>query len=172
MCSNTVIGGRVGKFLSMCVMWVFMMNLTLVIVANPSILNPGPSSSLSLYYQNVQGLIPFGQLGETNPILDTTKIIEMSTYVMQNKIDIVILNETWLKRSIFDNEIFPLTQFKIFRKDRTAWTHPPDPTNPKRFRKNGGGVLIAVRSDLDIISKEIKVGSGAEIIAITALVTG
>ena len=94
MCRNTLIGGRIGKCLSISVMWVFLLNLILVTVANPSILNPGPGSSLSIYYQNVQGLIPFGQLKETNPILDTTKILEMSTYVLQNKIDIAILNET------------------------------------------------------------------------------
>ena len=127
---NIWIGGRVGKYLSMCIIWTFTMNLILVTVANPSILNPGPGSNLSIYYQNVQGLIPFGQLKDSNPILDVTKVLEISTHVNRNKVDIVILNETWLKRSVLDNEILSSAQFKIFRKDKTAWSHPPDPLNP------------------------------------------
>ena len=42
--------------------------------------------------------------------------------------------------------------------------HPRDPVNPNRFRKYGGGVLIAVRSNLDIVSKEIKLSSGTELL--------
>jgi hypothetical protein len=34
--------------------------------------------------------------------------------------------------------------------DRTSKTHPPDPLNKSKFRKKGGGVLIAVRFDLKI----------------------
>ena len=35
-------------------------------------------------------------------------------------------------------------------------THPFDVNNPTKYRKNGGGVLIAVRSDLDVESRTIK----------------
>ena len=167
--NNILVGGRVGKYLSMCIVWTFMVNLILVTVVNPSILNPGPvSNNLSIYYQNVQGLIPFGQLKDSNPVLDATKIFEISSHLNRSNsnIDVVILNETWLKRSIHDNEIFPSAQYKVFRRDRSAWSHPPDPLNPNRFRRNGGGVLMAVRTDLEITSKEIKLGSGAEIIAV------
>ena len=45
-------------------------------------------------------------------------------------------------------------------------THPPDPSNPDRFRRNGGGVLIAVRTNLQLTSKEIKLGGGAEMCAV------
>ena len=116
--------------------------------------------------QNVQGLIPFGQLKDSNPVLDATKIFELSAHVNRTKMDVIILNETWLKRSIVDNEIFPSAQYKIFRRDRTAWSHPPDPLNANKFRRNGGGVLLAVRTELEITSKEIKLRSGAEIIAV------
>ena len=39
------------------------------------------SHGISVYYQNVQGLIPFGNLSERHPILDNTKISELHAYV-------------------------------------------------------------------------------------------
>ena len=138
----------------------------MVTIVNPSILNPGPNSNLSIYYQNVQGLIPFSQLKEINPMLDISKVLELRTHVMQNKIDVVILNETWLKKSILDNEILPNSEYKMYRCDRSIKTHPPDPQNPNKFKTNGGGVLIAVRTDLNCKSREIDVGYGAQLIAI------
>ena len=41
-----------------------------------------------------------------------------------------------------------------------------DPNNPSKFRKFGGGVLIAVRSDLEATVKRISVRKGAEMIAV------
>ena len=41
-----------------------------------------------------------------------------------------------------------------------------DPNNPNKFRKFGGGVLIAVRSDLEANIKRISVRKGAEMIAV------
>ncbi|MCP4459695.1 MAG: hypothetical protein GY816_16965, partial [Cytophagales bacterium] len=83
-----------------------------------------------------------------------------------SKIDIGILNETWLKKSVLDSEFLHPNRFKIFRADRSKKTHPPDPSNPNRFRSNGGGVLIAVRTDLNLSSKQIQLGGGAEILAV------
>lgn len=108
----------------------------------PGIKNPGPTcQNLSVYYQNVQGLIPFGDLGITHPTLNDTKISELHAYINKNYPDIVVLNETWLKPSIFDNEILPSDLYKVFRCDRSPATHPYDSNNPKKFRKNGGGFL-------------------------------
>ena len=56
--------------------------------------------------------------------------------------DIILLNETWLKPSINSNEIIPGKSYKIFRKDRSPLSHPPDPNTPGKFKLNGGGVLI------------------------------
>ena len=56
-------------------------------------------------YQNVQGLIPFSQLDKNQPSLDRTKIFELNAYISLNKPDIVILNETWLKKSVQNSEI-------------------------------------------------------------------
>ena len=36
-------------------------------------------------------------------------------------------------------------------------THPWDPNHPKKFRKNGGGVLIAHRNDLNFSSSKITI---------------
>ena len=160
------ISGRLGKGLIIIIMWLYMINLGLVTIVNPSLLNPGPGANLSVYYQNVQGLIPFGDLKDPNPMLDITKKLEINAYLSKLNTDIVILNETWLKKSIVDNEIIPISDYKIYRKDRTAKTHPPDPLNSTKYRANGGGVLIAIRTDLNFTSKEINLNCGAEIIAI------
>ena len=76
----------------------------MIAIVNTSLLNPGPKN-LKLYYQNVQGLIPFSSLGNAHPNLDRTKICELNTYIHINKPDILFLNETWLKKSIKDHEI-------------------------------------------------------------------
>ena len=153
-------------YLSVLILWIFGLNIILITVINPGIVNPGPNNNLKVYFQNVQGLIPFGELKNDHPMLDTTKCFELLSYLKNSKIDIAILNETWLKKSILDNEVLPASQFKIFRCDRSKRTHPADPNNATKFRRNGGGVLIAVRTDLQITSKEIKLGGGAEISAV------
>ncbi|MCP4459354.1 MAG: hypothetical protein GY816_15235, partial [Cytophagales bacterium] len=157
--------------MSIIVAWIFGVNLLLIIIVNPGVVNPGPvnagpGSNLKVYFHNVHGLIPFGELKNDHPALDNTKCLELSTYLKESKIDIAVLNETWLKKSVSDSELLPSNQYKIFRSDRSDKTHPPDPDNPTRFRRNGGGVLIAVRTDLQLTSKEIKLEGGAEMIAV------
>ena len=83
-----------------------------------------------------------------------------------NKPEIVVLNETWLKPSINDNEILSPDSYNIFRLDRSGKTHPPDPTDPKKFRKHGGGVLIATKADLNLTIKRINIKCSAEILSI------
>ena len=62
--------------------------------------------------------------------------------------------------------MIPVRQYKCFRLDRSDKSHPPDPNNPKKFRRNGGGVLIAIRDDLDVKCSEIKLKAAAEILAV------
>ncbi|KAL5254934.1 hypothetical protein ACHWQZ_G014399 [Mnemiopsis leidyi] len=116
--------------------------------------------------KNVQGLVPFGELSNEHPMLDTTKCLEIVTYLRESNTDIAILNETWLKNTISDSELLSTDHYKIFRADRSPKTHPPDLSNPNRFRKYGGGVLIAVRTDLQLTSKQIRLDQGAEILAV------
>ena len=157
---------RCCRYLCCISLWYFLLNFILITIVNPSLLNPGPRQ-ISVYYQNVQGLIPFSALSDPHPILNTNKVLELQAYVNINKPDIVVLNETWLKKSILDNEILPSNQYKIFRLDRSRKTHPPDPVDPKKFREHGGGVFIGIRTDLDVVSKEVKhVKRAAEMLTI------
>jgi len=62
------------------------------------------------------------------------KKAETSCLIDSMKPDIILASETWLKKEHSDNEVLPDT-YKMYRKDRTS--------------KGGGGIFIAVRSDLN-----------------------
>ena len=85
-----------------------------------------------------------------------TKLYELHGHIFTTKLYVIILNETWLKKSMLDTQVLP-QNYKIRRVDRTGKTHPWDPSNPRKFRKNGGGVLIAHRTDIDVESTEVSV---------------
>ena len=85
---------------------------------------------------------------------------------MDNKPDIVILNETWLSKNINDSEIFPNETYKVFRLDRSLKTHPMDESDPDKYRKAGGGILIAIKSELDCESTKINISCKAEILSV------
>ena len=70
------------------------------------------------------------------------------------------------KSSQDDHEIIRDKNFNIYRNDRTQASHPSDPNNPNKFRRFGGGVLIAIRSDIQADVKRLSVRKGAEILAI------
>ena len=123
-------------------------------------------NELSIYYQNVQGLIPFSHVGKSHPIFNDAKLIELHHYVESHIPDIVILNETWLKESINDNEILPSNLYTIFRRDRSQESHPTDIDNPKKFRRNGGGVLIAINNSIAGSFKIIPLKCKAEMLAV------
>ena len=131
-----------------------------------SLVNPGPANRISVVYQNVQGLIPFSNLTDNCPNLDVTKITKLQFNVSVNKPDVIILNETWLKSSIHDSEILDLEAYKVFRLDRSQKTHLPDPHDPKKFRKYGGGVLIAIKIQLVVQTNYIEPRSKSEILAV------
>ena len=156
---------RLRQGIASLLLFIMLLNFLMIAIINTSLLNPGPEN-LKVYYQNVQGLIPFSNLSDQHPHLDRTKILELNLHIHTNKPDVILLNETWLKKSIKDHEVIEDKVYKIFRKDRTVLSHPPDSKNPKKFRKNGGGVLIAVRDDIDATSQRISLGNGAEILAI------
>ena len=157
-----------------CLLWLSLFQFIILFICNPSISNPGPNSScqfktstdLSIFYQNVQGLIPFSNLAQDHPQLDNNKIFELNASINKHNHDIIILNETWLKPSILDSEIFPPDKYEIHRLDRSEITHPIDPLNSKKFRRNGGGVLIAINVSLSVESKTIPTNCSAELLAI------
>ena len=51
-------------------------------------------------------------------------------------------------------------------------SHPSDPNNPKKFKKIGGGALIAIRSDIQADIKRLSVRKGAEILALEVSIDG
>ena len=54
----------------------------------------------------------------------------------------------------------------MFRLDRSEDTHPVDQSNPLKYRRNGGGVLIAVNVSLSLESKVIPTKCAAELLAV------
>ena len=113
-------------------------NRALIVISNTSILNPGPTNTVSVFYQNIQGLIPFSNLADNCSNLDMTKVAELQCSINLNKPDIIILNETWLKGSILDTEIFSTETYKVFRLDRSKSTHPPTLRIPKSLGNTAG----------------------------------
>ncbi len=60
-----------------CLFWALTLNSILIVIVNPSLLNPGPTNYLKVASFNTQGLLPFSQLNNNNPTLDTTKLFEL-----------------------------------------------------------------------------------------------
>ena len=162
---------RFARYLRAIIFSIMLINYILIGICNPSMLNSGPKN-LNISYQNVRGFIPCSQLGKTHPQLDHTKIFELNAYIENKKPDIIMLNETWLKKSINDREIIENQCYDVYRNDRSQVTHPADPNNPNKFKKSGGGVLIAVRSNIDADIKRVSMRKGAEILAIEISVGG
>ena len=143
------------------------LTLFLIIISNTSLLNPGPKiHGLTCFFQNVQGLITFSSFGKSFPEINKTEITEFQSHIFETSPDIVILNEAWLKPAISDEEILPSKMYKIFRVDRSVSSHPPDPTNHRKFKLNGGGVLIAVKNTLNLNPKLIKLTCSAEVLTL------
>lgn len=80
------------------------------------------SLNLNLYYQNTRGL--------------RTKTHDFYCNLSCCNYDVIILTETWLNNKIFNNEIFD-DRYVIYRRDRESLVN--------NKKKDGGGVLIAVR---------------------------
>ena len=141
--------------------------LFLVVVSNMSLLNPGPEhDGLSCFFQNVQGFVTLNSIHKQHPDLNITKLIEFQTHIFENSPDIILLNETWLKPTINDSEIIPSDNYRIFRRDRSPDSHPPDPENPNKFKAIGGGVLKTAKNSLNLKPKEIKTTCKAELLSV------
>ena len=156
---------RLTRLITNLVIGLFIFNFLLIGIVNPSLLNPGPNN-LKVYFQNVQGLIPFYELDKPQPKLDETKIYEINSYINHNKPHVVILNETWLKKSVGNREVIEDPVYEVYRTDRSNISHPPDLENPNKYRRYGGGVLVALRTDIkDMEYKRLSVRKGAEMVA-------
>ena len=161
------LGSKIKTLIDFISLWTTLLNLILIVLSNPSIINPGPPKDISVIYQNVRGFVPFSCLGDSIMSLSTDKIIEFQSYIYNEKPDVVILNETWLSKEHLDNEMFPNDTYTVFRLDRSKRTHPPDPLDPKKFKARGGGVLIAVKANIEVETMKINSKSKAEILSVS-----
>ena len=167
----TAKGHKIQFLSNMITIWMTILNLVLLVICNTSILNPGPTdihkkSHLKVMYQNLRGLVPFSCLGKRNMQLDSGKLMELQSKIYKDKPDVIVLTETWLSREHLDNEIFPDNIYKVYRRDRSKHSHPPDPDNSNKFRRKGGGVLVAVKSSIDVDNDKVIVSSKAELLSI------
>ena len=133
--------------------WVMTINIFLIVICSPIILNPGPV--ITGLFQNVRGFVPFQKLNERVLPTDTAKLQDLQSSVYSRNPALVILNETWLSPDHSDNDILSDNFSKLYRLDRSEKNRPYDPSNSTKFRKRGGGVLIGVRTNLDIKSKVV-----------------
>ena len=161
---------KFGCIVNLYSIWLFALNLLLILLTIPNIVNPGPTAidNLSVIYQNVQGFVNI-RAKSPSPCFFTSKVLNFQGYIFHEKPDVVILNETWLNESVLASEIFPNNSYKVFRRDRSLKSHPLSKKDPSKFRISGGGVAIAFRSDLDVATTEFKLKDGvamAEIISV------
>ena len=150
-------------------LWLVSLNLLLILLTIPNISNPGPLNELNVLYHNVSGFINLNDKSPC-PSFYTSKLNDFHGHILHAKPDVVILNETWLNKSVLDSEIFPNKCYKVFRRDRSNFSHPTVTENRNKFKKLGGGVVIAFRSDLDVRTTEHKIKNGgvakAEILSV------
>ena len=113
--------------------------------------NPGPvhpSDCLRAIYLNARSLKALV------PIADdcSTKLCKITILqlVHSGDFDIVCICETWLNHTVFDNEILP--NYSIFRRDRKDRT--------------GGGILVAVKSDIKASRRSDLEREGVELVVL------
>jgi hypothetical protein len=84
---------------------------------------------LSLYYQNTRGL--------------RTKVNNFYRAVCLNDYDVICVTESWLLNSISNCELFD-SRYSVWRRDRN-YSHTG--------QRYGGGVLLAVKRDLQVVER-------------------
>ena len=150
------------------VLYIGIINLLLIVIVTPSIVNPGPTSSsmshspseLKIAYCNMQGIIMMSSMRGTQPIFQTNKLLDFQNYLHMNKPDIVLVNESWLNEHINSNEIVNENYYKCFRLDRSI----EDKT--KYGKVGGGGVFSLVRQGLNISTKLVAIDCDIPILSI------
>ena len=149
------------------VLFITLLNLILIVVVTPSIVNPGPiaptlksPSELKVAYCNMQGIIMMSSMRGTQPIFQTNKLLDFQNYLHMNEPDIVLINETWLNEHVHSNEIVNENFYKIFRLDRSKQD------KEKYHKVGGGGVLILVKQGVNIETKLVSVTCSLPILSI------
>ena len=137
-------------------------NLFLIVITTPSIVNPGPQieNPLKVAYCNAQGFIMMSSMKSNQPIFQTNKLLDFQSHLHHDKPDFVVLNETWLNEHINSNEIVDEQYYKCFRLDRSI-------EDKLKYNKvGGGGVMILCRQDLDVDMKLININCKLPILSI------
>ena len=145
--------------------YVTLLNLILIVLTTPSIVNPGPyhtsnPTNLKVVYCNAQGFIMMSSIRGNQPILQTNKLLDFQSFIHTEKPDIVIVNETWLNEHINSNELVNEQYYRCFRSDRST------EDKQKYCKKGGGGVIILSRQDIDITTRNINIQCTLPIVSI------
>ena len=142
--------------------YITLLNLLLIVLVTPSIINPGPAqqSDLKIGYCNVQGLVLPSSMKSQMPIFQTNKLLDIQSYVYTHDLDVVIFNESWLTKYIGDNEIFNDEHYKIFRLDRS------EKDKIKYNKVGGGGLFIIIKQSLSIESRVVTLDTDVPILSI------
>ena len=85
-----------------------------------------------------------------------SKLILFQNLVYANQFDIVCVCETWLNEDVLDNEI--LQGYTIYRNDRSNY--------------RGGGVLLAIKSDLRSLRRNQLEGTHCELVMVEVFPLG
>ena len=142
--------------------YIAVLNLVLIVIVTPSIVNPGPTNQtkLKIGYCNVQGLIFSASMRGNMPIFQTNKLIDIQSYVYTNDLDLVIINESWLNSYINNNELFNEDHYKMFRLDRS------EKDKIKYNKVGGGGLFLLVKESLNVESRIVSIATDAPILSI------
>ena len=126
-------------------------------------LNSGPSEhntedtacGLKTLYMNSRGL---KALVDDSSVQGSkiSKLILFQNLVYANQFDIVCVCETWLNEDVLDNEI--LQGYTIYRNDRSNY--------------RGGGVLLAIKSDLRSLRRNQLEGTHCELVMVEVFPLG
>ena len=112
----------------------------LILLAGDVATNPGPCSStqneLKIIYLNARSLKAFVSSDEGS-LCKISKMTLLQQLIFGSSYDVECICETWLNNAVLNGELLP--GYNIFRKDRTG--------------KIGGGVLVAIKSELEVLHR-------------------
>ena len=147
--------------------YVTIINLILIVLVTPSIINPGPiinrensPTSLKVAYCNMQGIIMMSTIRGKQPIFQTNKLLDFQNYLHMYKPDIVVINESWLNEFIHTNEVISENYYKCYRQDRSQ------EDMAKYNKHDGGGVFILVKQGINIETKLVSINCDIPILSI------
>lgn len=104
------------------------------------------SRTLSVYYQNCRGM--------------RTKLHTIYVNILLNDYDIIILSETWLHSDIQNGEWI----------DSRYCVHRCDRDRGRSGKRDGGGVLVAVRRELGVVPRVLDADASATAVRLSPLV--